>query len=300
MKKISIIYSFRNEAAIIPDLVKRTVAVLNSVSISYEIIFVDDDSNDNSKKVILELLKNNPSIKLLCMKSRFGQMPCIVAGLKYCSGDAAIFLDSDLQDPPEVFPKLISEFDKGRDVVHTVRTKRRGESFIKMILTSLAYKIIRLTSKLDVRENAGDFKLISRNVIDDICNLKEEEPFLRTLIPWINSNSSYVEYERDPRFSGDTHFSFWGLNPIETFFIGLSSFSTFPLYLPFLFFLILSFLGILNLFAFGATLFSLYLLIMLVALFLLFSLGIVGIYLARMYRQSRNRPLYLVKEKYGF
>lgn len=300
MKKISIIYSFRNEADLIPELIKRTVSTLEKIGDLFEIIFVDDCSTDNSKEIILREMNNNNSIKLLAMKSRFGQMPCIIAGLEASSGDCAIFLDSDLQDPPELFIDLINEFKKGFDVVHTVRSSRKGESFFKMFLTKLAYKFIRFTSKLDVRENAGDFKLISRNVINDLLNLSEEEPYLRTLIPWMNSNCTYVEYERDARFCGETHFSFWGMNPIETFFIGLSSFSTFPLYIPFLSIGIVAIICVALLVWVPVSLATILIMLALTSCFILFSIGCIGIYLARIFRQTRNRPLYLIEKSYGF
>jgi len=298
VKKLSVIYSFRNEEKVISELIARTVSSLVGIGLDYEIIFVDDCSTDKSEEKILNERHKNNRIKLIKMKSRFGQMPCIVAGLKYSSGDAVIFLDSDLQDPPELFPRLVEEYNRGFDVVHTIRTKRLGESHLKMLLTKVAYKLIRVTSKLNVHENAGDFKLISRSVVNDILLLTEEEPFLRTLIPWMNSNSSVVYYDREPRFDGVTHFSFWGLNPFETFFIGLTSFSTFFLYLPFIFLLIFTVLSVVLILIYGFS--PVLFLTSLGFIFVLFSLGIMGAYLARVNRQSKNRPLYIVREEIGF
>ena len=142
MKLISIIYSFRNEAKSIPELIKRSVKVLEKMPFNYEIIFVNDYSSDNSLEILKNYHKKNSKVKIINMSRNFGVTPSTLAGFKYAKGDALIYLDSDLQDPPELFPKLIKKWESGFDVVHTVREKREGENLFKIFITKFAYKII--------------------------------------------------------------------------------------------------------------------------------------------------------------
>ena len=188
MKLLSIIFSFRNEQEIIPELVSRvskTVEKLNNWK--YEMIFVNDDSSDSSEKLLIDLQKKYP-IKIINMSRRFGNAPCILAGFDNCSGDCVIYMEADLQDPPELIPKLIEKFENGFDVVHTVRTKRLGESKLQIFLTKIAYRIINKLSYIPLPLDAGDFKLISRRAIEHIRNPHEYNPYVRGLSVWVGFN----------------------------------------------------------------------------------------------------------------
>ena len=165
MKLLSIVLSFRNEEGNIKELIERINKSLNILKDwSYEIIFVNDDSTDNSEKILLDLQKDNP-IKIINMSRNFGVDPCVIAGFRHAKGDAVVYLHTDLQDPPELIPKLVKKFEEGNDVVHTVRTKRHGESKFRMFITKIAYHIIHYLSDLNLPIQAGDYKLISRKAL---------------------------------------------------------------------------------------------------------------------------------------
>ena len=173
MKLISFVFSFRNEEKNLKNLVDRVhKAVKKTGNWSYELIFVNDDSTDNSEKTLLDLQKEFP-IKIINMSRRFGTNPCTLAGFENCSGDCIIYMDSDLQDPPELITELVKQHEKGFDIVHTKRTKRLGEPKSKLFFTNMAYTIIDKLSDIDLEKNVGDFKLISRRALDKILEQKE-------------------------------------------------------------------------------------------------------------------------------
>ena len=174
--------------------------------------------------------KRNP-IRIVNLSRRFGITPGILAGFSVSKGDAIIYMDSDLQDPPELIPKLIEKFNNGTDVVHTKRTKRLGEGMIKMILTKIAYRIINKTSSIPLPVDSGDFKLLSRKVVDHINALKEHNPYIRGLTVWVGFKQDFVDYVRESRSSGESKFSSIWSGPIAEFVRGITGYSTGPLYL---------------------------------------------------------------------
>lgn len=310
---ISMVFSFRNEEKVIPALVERVVHVMEHMlnkAYEYELIFVNDASTDRSLEALLALRERNQRIKIINMSRRFGVTPCVIAGLTAARGDAVIYMDTDLQDPPELIPELIKKWREGAEVVHTVRTKRHGENPVKMKLTAVAYKVINAFADIDIHENAGDFKLLSRNAVHEILKLGEHDPYLRGLSVWIGFKQGKVFYERNARYSGEKKFGlFNSLNPYKEFIRGVTSFSASPLY----FALILGFL--VAVVAFVALVFVLYMklmgsnipgwtAIMAAVLFLggvtLITIGILGIYMARIYEQIKGRPRYIVNNQIGF
>ena len=211
MKLVSIVFSFRNEEKNIKELINRVDAAFKKVeSYKYELIFVNDDSNDSSEQ-ILESLQELYKIKIINMSRNFGVGPCVLAGFKHTSGDCVIYLDSDLQDPPEIIPKLLIEFENGNDVVHTVREKRLGESNTKLFFTKLAYKIINGLSDINLPIEAGDFKLISKRALQKILSQKEFRPYIRGLSVWVGYKQSFVYYTREARAYGKSKFSLFSI-----------------------------------------------------------------------------------------
>ena len=302
MKKISVIYSFRNEESVLPELIKRTKTSLDSMDYAYEIIFINDASSDKSREVLLSAIETDKSIKVINMSNRFGQTQCLLAGLRNCNGDCAIFLDSDLQDPPELFPEMIKKWEEGCEVVNTKRTSRAGENPLKMLLTRVGYLGWNKLSKIDLPIEAGDFKLIDRKIIDILSDIDEEYPFVRGLVTWIGFKQGIVEYDRQARHSGETHFPFFGGDPIETFLIGMTSFSIVPLYLALLLSTILIICSIVYLATmFMSVDFSIWKFLGLLISGLNFlCFGIMGAYIGRIHIQSRKRPLYVIKDKENF
>lgn len=309
MKLVSIVLSFRNEEQNIAELVERIDKSLCQLTVwKYEIIFVNDQSDDNSETIIESLQKKYPII-LINMSRRFGVGPCIIAGFRHAKGDAIVYMDADLQDPPEILPNLMSEYERGFDVVHTVRTKRIGESKIKMMITKLAYIIINYLSDIRLPVESGDFKLISRKALNKILDQKEFRPYVRGLSVWVGFKQAFVEYERQPRSSGTSHFPLSSGVPLTEFINGITSYSLKPLYISiFLGFSSLIFSFILMIYALHAKIINIAIpgstgVIIAVSFFsgiILTCLGIIGIYVARIFEQTKGREQYVISEVKGY
>jgi dolichol-phosphate mannosyltransferase len=302
---ISIVFSFRNEEDNILELIKRIDAAMLSINdVTYEMIFVNDNSSDHSLTLLQRLQQQYP-IVIINMSRRFGVGPCILAGFSYAKGDAVIYMDADLQDPPEIIPQMIERFRDGADVVHTTRSFREGEGAVKLYLTKKAYSIINFFSDLSLPENTGDYKLLSRKVVREILDLPERDPYLRGLSVWVGYRQDYILYRRNPRFSGKSKFPLLSKGPVLEFLRGLTGFSVEPLYISF-------FLGVLtSLFAVVLILYALSTkflgiavpgvsgVLIAVALFsgiILISQGIMGLYVARIYQQVQGRPRYMIND----
>ena len=292
---VSVVFSFRNEAENIPTLVKRLEQTFATTPVDYELIFVNDDSTDQSLPILMAEREKNPRVKIVNMSRRFGVAEGVLAGMHASRGDAVVYMDADLQDPPEVIPALVDRWSKGADVVHTVRTHRRGESAMKMWATKMAYRMIQSGSAIELPVNAGDFKLLSRPAVNQLLQVRESDPYLRGLVVWLGFNQVFVPYERDARHAGSTHFPFFSKNPWKTFAVGMTSFSFLPIYACFALAAI-------------AMAWSLFLLILsgpLVATLTFFwgttlaAIGCLGIYIIRIYKDVRGRPAYIVKSTIG-
>ena len=305
MKLLSVVFSFRNEEGNIEPLVKRIASTMEKIeNWKYELIFVNDDSTDKSEKILLDLQKNYP-IKLINMSRNFGIDPCVLAGFRNSSGDAIIYLHTDQQDPPEIIPDLIKKHEEGNEIVHTVRTKRKGEGKFRMFLTKIAYKIIDTVSDINLPIQAGDYKLISKKALNEILKQKEFRPYVRGLSVWVGFKQDFVYYEREARGKGESKMPLLSAGPITDFINGVTSYSLKPLYVGIIFGLIsmiISFLLIIyalylkfnNLAIPGST--SIVISISFFSGIILFTLGILGIYLARIFEQTKGREQYVIKE----
>ena len=302
---ISIVFSFRNEEKNLKELVERVTNSLSELTdVNYELIFVNDDSNDGSLNILKEKMQHFP-IKVINMSRRFGSGPCVIAGFDHAKGDAVIYLDSDLQDPPELLPKLIQKFKEGKDVVHTLRLRRAGENPIKMWFTLVAYRIINLLSDINLPINSGDFKLISRRALDAVLISQEYDPYVRGMSVWAGFDQDFIQYNRESRFAGKTHFSILGKGSINEFIRGITSYSAAPLYLSILFgffsVIISILLSIYSLYTkfVGISAFGIPGLIIIVCFFsgiILVSNGFIGIYVAKIFYQVKGRPKYVIKD----
>ncbi|MBI3262609.1 MAG: glycosyltransferase family 2 protein [Acidobacteria bacterium] len=308
---VSVVLSFRNERDTIPALVARLAAMFTGQPVDYEILFVNDASTDGSVDVLMHERERNPRVKIINMARRCGVAECVLAGMAAASGDAVVYMDADLQDPPEIIPQLLERWRGGADVVHTVRTRRHGESGLKIALTRLAYRAINYGSTIELPIDAGDFKLLSRAAVGRLLTLGESDPYLRGLAVWIASNQAFVPYERAARHAGRTHFPFFSRNPWKTFAMGLTSFSSLPK-LPIYACVILSALGFAAaavllvaapvLAAAGST-------AVVPAVFggavLVFwstivgAVGASGLFVIRIYKDVRRRPRYFVESTVG-
>ena len=305
MKLLSVVFSFRNEEGNIKPLVERISTTMREIKDwKYELIFVNDDSTDQSEKILLDLQKNFP-IKIINMSRNFGIDPCVLAGFRNCSGDAVIYLHSDQQDPPELIPKLLKKFEEGNEIVHTVRTKRKGEGKFRMFLTKIAYWIINSLSDINLPNQAGDYKLISKKALNEILKQREFRPYVRGLSVWVGFKQDFIYYERDPRGEGKTKMPLLSAGPVTDFINGVTSYSLKPLYLGIFFGFISIIISILliiyalflkfnDLAIPGST--SIIISISFFSGILLFTIGIMGIYLARIFEQTKGREQYVIKE----
>jgi len=306
---ISVIFSFRNEEQVLNSLIDRVVSAFEHEPEECELVFVNDNSTDSSLDILMRRNAQDSRVKIVNMSNRFGVSECVLAGMSYASGDAVIYMDTDLQDPPEVIPELLKEWRAGAQVVHTQRIRRLGESPLKMKLTRLAYKLITLGSNTKFPIDAGDFKLLARPVVDQLVQMKETDPYLRGLIVWIGFKQTIVQYERQARVAGKAHFPWFSKNPWVTVVSGLTSFSFVPI------FCVAAAAAIGMLLTVGMLIGGLFfhpssdvaklgywLATMAIFLFSITQLSIsaIGIYILRAYKDVRQRPAFVVKDTIGF
>lgn len=305
---VSVVFSFRNEAENLPVLVGRVAQALAAEPVEYELVFVNDASTDASVQILTGLRASNPRIKIVNMSRRFGVAECARAGLSYARGDAVVYMDSDLQDPPEVIPQLLAAWRQGAEIVHTVRTRREGESRVKSWLVGRAYRLIRFGATIELPVEAGDFKLLSRRAVEHLLTLRESDPYLRGLVVWIGFTQAQVPYVRSGRHGGRTHFPFFSRNPWKTVVVGLTSFSFGPIYacaaIAGVGFVaaVLTLVAAAWLAAGGSPRASVVGLIGLATFFwatLMAALSLVGLYVARVYKDVRGRPQYIVASTVG-
>lgn len=304
MKLISFVFSFKNEENNLEELIKRVDSSVKKLkNYNYELIFVNDDSDDNSAQILENLQKTFP-ITLINMSRTFGVGPCVLAGFNHAKGDCVVYMDSDLQDPPELLDKLINKYENGADVVHTVRTERLGETKIKLLLTKIAYKMINFLSDINLPSEAGDFKLISKKALSKILDQKESRPYIRGLSVWVGFKQAYVEYVRKPRHEGKTKFPLFSAGPISQFINGVTAYSLKPLYFGIILGMISIVFSILLIFyAFYMKFTNLAVpgtagIIITISFFsgiILLTIGITGLYIARIFEEVRGRDAYVIK-----
>jgi glycosyltransferase involved in cell wall biosynthesis len=304
----SIVIPVYNEAEVLPALYDRLTRVLEGLLEPYEIIFVNDGSQDDSPLLLRDFQARDGRVKFLSLSRNFGHQIAITAGLDYSSGQAAVVMDADLQDPPEVIPRLIEQWRKGYDVVFAVRAKRRGEGLFKRATAAIFYRLFRHMSATEIPLDAGDFRLMSRRAVEALQSIRERNRFIRGLAGWIGFRQTSVTFVRDGRQAGETKYP---LQKMLRFALhGLMSFSLIPLQLAsYLGFLISCFGFFYIAYAIGLKLFTERVVwgwtsVMVAVLFLggvqLFSLGIIGEYIGRIYEEVKQRPLYVVDESKGF
>ena len=300
------IFSFCNEQEVLPELIERVETVLSGQPLDYELVFINDDSNDGSLDVLMSARAKNPRIKIINMSRCFGHAECVKAGMAYSSGDAVISMDTDLQDPPELISELIAKWRDGAEVVYTVRTGRKGEPAFRKIVTWIAYRIIRSFSPLPLPVDAGDFRLMSKRVVEESLRLDESYPYVRGLAMWVGFKREAVKYEREARKVGESHFpGTFSMGALQSFVAGITSFSMVPLFFVLVVGIIATAASALGLLAivFGASFpegTAMVLFLVLLWGSLMTALGIVAVYISRIYSDVRRRPGYIVKDTVGF
>ena len=306
---LSLVVPVYREEKNIPHFLERLRPILAGITEDYEVIFSLDPSPDRTEEVILEQRATNPRVKLLKFSRRFGQPMATLAGLEYSTGDAVVVMDVDLQDPPELLVAMIAKWREGFDVVLPQRRARTGEPWIKKLVAGTGYKVINKIADVKIPPNTGDFRLMSRRVVNEVVRLKESHGFLRGLVALVGFRQVIIPFDRPARFAGETNYNRF-LGSLRIGFNGVFCFSTYALTLStwlgfvvsgfsFLLMAIYIFYKLMG----WAILWGNPTLVILIA-FLggiqLISVGILGEYIGRIYEEVRARPKFIVERADGF
>lgn len=300
---ISIIAPAFNEEEGLPEFIDRLKAVMEGQNYHYEIVLVNDGSRDHTLQVMRTLKKDFPQISIVNLSRNFGKEIAMTAGLEHANGDAVIVIDTDLQDPPELISEMLSNWEKGYDVVYAQRRSRAGDNWLKKKTAEIFYSISSRLGKAPIPPNVGDFRLMSRRVVKALLELPEQHRFMKGLFAWVGFPQTAVFYDRDSRYAGETKWNYWSLWNFAL--EGLTSFTIAPLilstYLGFLVAFLAFTYGVFIVFKaliFGEVVRG-YPTIMVTMLFLggvqLIVLGVMGEYLGRTFNESKRRPLYFIE-----
>jgi polyisoprenyl-phosphate glycosyltransferase len=298
---LSVVAPVFNEEAIVSEFARRVSEAL--AGLPYEVVLVDDGSSDATPELLAGLAAADERIRVVTLSRNFGHQAALTAGLDHARGDAVVMLDSDLQDPPELIPDLLSEWRAGADVVYAVRRQREGEGRFKLTTARGFYKVFSRIAQVDLEPNSGDFRLLDRSALDALGSMRERNRFLRGMTVWVGFTQTAVAYDRDPRHAGETKYTLRRM--VRFAFDAIASFSHAPLQfatgLGFLFSAI-AFLGLPIAVIFRATgqfvpgvttvLFA----VLLLGGIQLITVGIIGEYIGRIYEEVKGRPLYLVRD----
>lgn len=300
----SIVAPVYNEAETLPEFHRQVREVMEALGEPWELVLVDDGSVDDSTELMRQLRAKDEHVRPVIFARNFGHQIAVTAGLDFSRGQAVIIMDADLQDPPQVIPDLIAKWRQGYEVVYAIRAKREGETWFKLATASLFYRLIRRITDVNIPMDTGDFRLMDRQVVQVLNQMRERHRFLRGMSVWVGFKQAGVEYERAPRFAGETKYPLRKM--IKFASDAITSFSYFPLQLamylgfasagvsilaiPVVIFLRLA--GWQAFYGQASTLIA--------VLFLggvqLISLGILGEYVGRLYDEAKGRPLYIVRE----
>jgi len=303
---ISIVAPCYNEEAVIDIFLEKIFAVLENLGRSFEIVFVNDGSQDNTLEVLKEKSQEYAGIRVINLSRNFGKEAALTAGIDAARGEVVVPIDVDLQDPPELILEFVKKYEEGYDVVVGKRVDRTTDTPAKRISAELFYKMHNKLSDIKIPHNVGDYRLMSRRVVEELKKLPETQRFMKGIFAWLGFKTAVVEYKREARVAGDTSFNSWKLWNFAL--DGITGFSTAPLRIWLYVGIVLAFIAflfgiwiILKTLLFGADTPG-YASMITVILFLggiqLMGIGILGEYIGRIYLESKNRPIYIVENEY--
>ena len=301
---LSLVVPLYNERPMLPLFFERVLPVLATLDLHWEIVLIDDGSDDGSAQYIRSVIDRTSGVRLVKLSRNFGKEAAMTAGLEHANGDAVIVLDADLQDPPEQIPAMVESWQSGVDVVLMQRRSRAGETAFKRWSAHLFYRLLNRTSRTNIPVDTGDFRLMSRKAVNALLGLKERNRYMKGLFAWIGMPTQVIQYDREPRAAGETKWDYPGL--VGLALEGLTSFSISPLRWATLIGLIAASMGA----VFGAWIVvkalmlgdatsgypSLVAIISFLGGIQLMSVGIVGEYVGKTYMESKQRPVYLTDE----
>lgn len=305
MKKVTIIIPAYNEEESLPFLCERLTKVIDNIDkYEFEILFVNDGSKDRTIELIKKLRNEDKRISYVDFSRNFGKEIAMIAGLDYATGDCVIFMDADLQDPPELVPEMLKYWEEGYDDVYARRKSRAGESFLKKITSKMYYRLLQKMTRVEIQKDTGDFRLLDRRCVNALKKLRESQRCSKSMFSWIGYNKKEVLFDRDPRVAGKTKWNYKKL--IDLAIDGITSFTTSPLRIS-TYLAIPTFLLLVGYFIYVITKCSIqhvdvqaFQAIILLLLFFsgiqIMLFGIIGEYLGRIFNETKNRPLYFIKE----
>ncbi|MBI5559852.1 MAG: glycosyltransferase family 2 protein [Deltaproteobacteria bacterium] len=300
---ISVVVPVYNEEGNIRPFLRRITQALGKVG-TYEIIFCLDPCSDRTEEVIEEEIKRNPSVGMLVFSRRFGQPAATMAGIRRCNGEVCVVIDADLQDPPELIPVMYEKLQSGYDVVYAKRRSRKGETMAKLILSHIGYRVINAVSDVEIPRDTGDFRMMTRRVVEELKKLGESHGFLRGLVGFVGFSHASVEYDRRERLSGSGHYNRF-MGSLKIGLNGLVGFSNFLLSISLIAGLVVASASFLLIIYIAVSKFYMKLaypmgvptiisLILFIGGVQLVSVGILGEYIGRIYDEVKRRPKYIV------
>lgn len=299
----SVVVPLYNEEEVVMESYSRLKNVMDEINDTYEIVFVNDGSNDKTSFIVNEICQKDKNIKFIELSRNFGHQIAITAGMDYTIGECIVVIDGDLQDPPELIPKMIEKWKEGYDVVFGKRIDRKGESFFKKLTATIFYRFLKAMTDVDIPLDTGDFRLIDRKVCNALKRVNEKNRYVRGIISWLGFKQIGLEFVRDKRFAGTTKYPIKKM--VKFAMDAITSFSYKPLKLTSYLGAGLSFLSVLYIiikiikYNFFEIPLKGWEIILGVSLFfngiVLMILGILGAYIGRIYDEAKNRPLYLIK-----
>jgi dolichol-phosphate mannosyltransferase len=302
---LSIIIPIYNEQENIPVLYDRLKKVVENMSVSYELLFINDGSNDDSLGVLIALSNADRNVNYINFSRNFGHQIAVTAGIDNCAGNAVVIIDADLQDPPELIVDLYSKLKEGFQVVYARRKSRSGESFMKKFTAKLFYRILAKITSIKIPVDTGDFRIMDRKIVDVLKQMPEQQKYLRGQIAWAGFNQTYITYDRDERYAGSTGYTYKKM--IQFALDGITGFSNLPLkFATIAGFFVSAITFILSIYALYARFISkdyvpgwtsLILAILFIGGVQLITIGIIGEYISRVSSNVRNRPLYIISDK---
>ncbi len=304
MKKVSVVIPMYYEEEVANECYNRMTKVLSSISnYTYEIIFVNDGSKDNTLPILEKIASEDKNVKVISFSRNFGHQCAVTAGIKYVTGDAIVIIDADLQDPPELIPEMLKKWEHGYEVIYGKRKTREGESKFKLLTAKMFYQTLNALSDVEIPKDTGDFRLVDKKVIDVINSLPEHNKFLRGLFSWVGFKQTPFEYERKERFAGKTKYPLKKMLKLAS--DGIISFSSKPLKMVgglgmlsvlasfiILIYSVLSYIFNWNHLTAGWT--SLMVTITFLAGIILISLWMISEYIGRIYDEVKARPQYII------
>ncbi len=308
MKKVSILVPCYNEEESLPIFYAEMIKVVSTLkNYLWEFLFINDGSKDNTLNILKSMRLNDDRVSYLDLSRNFGKENAMLAGFDYVTGDCTIILDADLQDPPELIPQMLLFWEEGYDDVFAKRSSREGETFMKKITSKIFYKILQKVSAVEIQKDTGDFRLLDKQCVKALINLRESQRYTKGLFSWIGFKKKEILFDRLPRVAGKTKWNYWAL--INLAIEGLTSYSTFPLRMASILGISLSISSFVFMFIkfFKALIYgdlvkgypSLIVIILFIGGVQLLFLGIIGEYIGRIFNETKHRPPYIAREFNG-